>query len=374
MPPAEQQEETSIRDDFEASIAAIENEDEGAITTETQADAEEQPIITGDLNSDDGQETPEAKAEKQVEAEAGKATEQAAKSDESDGTTKSDDISDDKPADSKPPESWSPAAREGWKDLAEPVRAQIAKRETEINKALNEGADSRKAGEKFKALSDQYAQVIAAEGATDALTGTEELFKTVATLRMGSPQQKAAKIAAFIEHYGIDIATLDNILSGTVSGKPAVDPNDPIAAMLEERMKPVDSLLARMDEQQRAGQFQRNQDAINEVVTFKQDGTHEFYDDVKNDVADMVEMAEKRGAIMPLQEAYDKACALNPEVSGVLTKRLNDERLLNNGKTLQEKREASSSIEGKQSGDVSTSTEGLSLRQTLVAAMDAQTG
>jgi hypothetical protein len=75
-----------------------------------------------------------------------------------------------------------------------------------------------------------------------------------------------------------------------------------------------------------------------------------------------------------LQEAYDKACALNPEVSGVLTKRLNDERLLNNGKTLQEKREASSSIEGKQSGDVSTSTEGLSLRQTLVAAMEAQTG
>ena len=58
----------------------------------------------------------------------------------------------------------------------------------------------------------------------------------------------------------------------------------------------------------------------------------------------------------------------------MLTKSLNDEKLINNGKTLQEKRNASSSITGKQGGDQSTDTSGLSMRQTLEAAIDAQVG
>jgi sugar phosphate isomerase/epimerase len=185
---------------------------------------------------------------------------------------------------------------------------------------------------------------------------------------MGSPQQKAEKVAGFIQHYGIDVSTLDDILTGTQT--PAAD--DPMAKLIDERMKPVDALLSRLDQQQRSTQFQKNQDRINEVVTFKQG--HEFYDDVKNDMADMVELADKRGVVMPLQEAYDKACAMNPQVSGVMTKRLNDERVLNNGKTLQEKREAASSITGKQGGDPSTDTSGMTLRQTLDAAIDAQVG
>jgi hypothetical protein len=88
----------------------------------------------------------------------------------------------------------------------------------------------------------------------------------------------------------------------------------------------------------------------------------------------MVEMAEKRGYVMPLQEAYDKACALNPQVSSVLAKRAADEKLIGNGKSLEAKRNASSSIEGKQAGTVATDKSGMSLRQTIQAGFDAQTG
>lgn len=383
MPPkaAAEAEDTSIRDDFESAIAAVEKGDSN-FDVETKADADEtvKPIIPEDNLSDDGEKTAEAEAKAKVEAEASKAI---AKEPESDKTGDDpvdkpaaavDALPDDKPAEpvDKAPESWNPEAREGWKDLPAPVKAQIAKRETEINKSLNEGAEHRKTGAAFQGIADRYAQVIAAEGATDALTGVEELVKTVATLRMGSPQQKVAKIANFIQHYGIDVSMLDDLLSSQVSGQPVVDPNDPIAAMINERFKPMDDFLAQQGQTARAAQFQKNQDAINEVVVFKQ--AHEFYADVQNDMADMVEMAERRGNVMPLQEAYDKACALNPTISGVLAKRAADAKLIGNGKELDAKRDASSSITGKQAGDAVLDTESMSMRQTIEAGFDAQVG
>jgi hypothetical protein len=366
MPPEAQQqeEETSIRDDFESAIAAVENDDDTAITNETKADAEEQTTAE-ELRADDGEETPEAKAEAKVEAEAVEAIEDK---------TGDDPVADATPpadANDKAPASWTPAAREGWAELSDAVKQQVAKREHEIDKALNEGAEHRKTGAAFQGIADRYAQVFAAEGAPDPITGIEELIKTVTTLRMGSAEQKAQKVAGFIAHYGIDVPMLDDILSGNPAA-PAAD--DPLTKMLNERLKPVDNLLARMDETARNSQFQKNQDAINEVMTFKQDPAHEFYDDVKNDMADMVEMAEKRGVIMPLQEAYDKACALNPEIAKIVTKRDADQRLIDSGKTLEEKRNAASSISGKQGGVTDPNPDGLTMRQQIEAGFDAQTG
>jgi hypothetical protein len=387
MPPENAAEETSIRDDFEASIAAVENDDEGAVTTETQASADEaeSAITAEDIFSDDGEETPEAKAEAKVKAEADKATAKESKPDDGSGLGDTDDETgkakaasadaDDKPEQSvdKAPESWNPEAREGWKELSDPMKAQIAKRENEINMSLNEGAQNRKTGAAFQGIADRYAQVIAAEGAPDAMTGFEELVKTVATLRMGSAQQKAEKIAAFIGHYGVDVNQLDDILTAKMNGKPApADKDDPMQRMIDERLAPVNSLIAQMDTDKRAAQLKANQDMINEVQTFKQGA--EFYTDVQNDMADMVEMAQKRGVVMPLQEAYDKACALNPQVSAALTKRAADEKLIGNGKSLDAKRNAASSIEGKQAGTVVVDKENMTMRQTLSAGFDAQTG
>ena len=380
MPPKDGIEtETSMREDMEAAINAVEQDTDGAITTETQSAADEQE----NLNDAEGQEAKKtATDEAQGESPDGK-TAKAGEDPDSDpdaarraAKPESSAEDDAVKAQRKPPASWSPETREEWAKLPAGVRAQITKRESEIDKALNEGAQHRKAGEKFQGLADQYAQVIAAEGATDALHGTEELFKTVATLRMGSAQQKAHKIAGFIQHYGIDIGLLDDILSNNLKGKnggaapEGID--DKLAAYLDSRLGPVDKLLSQMTEQQRAAQFQKNQDAINEVMQFKQDTKHEFYADVQNDMADMVEMAEKRGYIMPLQEAYDKACALNPEISKVLSKRAADDALKGGQQELDKKKHAASSISGQQGG--MASPDELDMRGEIARNWDAQVG
>jgi hypothetical protein len=37
---------------------------------------------------------------------------------------------------------------------------------------------------------------------------------------------------------------------------------------------------------------------------------HEFFSDVKDDMADMIEIAARRGQILPVKDAYEKACAI----------------------------------------------------------------
>jgi len=369
----------SLRQDFENAISAVENGDENAVIDDTRRDEDDDTHAIEAQNEEKADETtPDTLAEDNAEAnDETKATDGSG--DKKGSADAVGTAPDGKPAGAeKAPASWSPTAREGWKDLPEPVRAQITKRENEINKALNDGAENRKAGEKFNDIANRYAQIIAAEGAPDALTGVEELVKTVATLRMGSAQQKAQKVAGFIEHYGIDINMLDNILTKQLNGDTSASSGsstglpDPIAQALEARLAPVDKLLQNFEQAEKARIFQANQNAINEVMQFKQN--NDFYDDVKNDMADMVELAEKRGVKMSLQEAYDKACALNPEVSKVLTERAEREKLLGGQQQLDNKRNAAVSIRGTQGGQGGDQLEDLDLRSTLATLYDAQTG
>ena len=361
MPPKDQQ-ETSMRDDMEAAIAAIETDDDSAITTETAATEDEQGITSEDMFKDEVTEETETKAARETKAEevSGEKPSTEPKSESAESAT---DDTADKSGLEKAPESWPPMAREGWADLPDAVKAQISKRESEINTALNDAKEHRVAGAKFQSIADRYAQVFAAEGAPDPITGVEELIKTVTALQMGSPAQKAAKIAGFIQHYGVDVETLDDILSGEVSGRgqqpPPLDPR-------------VESLITNLENEKRQTMFRRNQAAITEVQQFK--SSVEFYDAVANDMADMVELADKRGYVMPLQEAYDKCCALNAEVSQVMSKRAAEKALLGDKTTLDAKRNASSSIRGVIGGDVSTDKSDMSMRDIMSEAWNAQQG
>lgn len=274
----------------------------------------------------------------------------------------------------KAPEAWQPAAREGWAELPESVRTQIHKRETEINKALMDGSDNRKQGEKFNDIAGRYAQIIAAEGVTDPIVGFEEMMKVMSVLRMGTPEQKAAKIAQFIGGYGVPVEILDSILSGQPAiggGNGAAAIGDPNMAYIDQKLAPVNELLGRLNAQERQTNLDRNKQYMNEVVAFK--AANEFYTDVQHDMADLCEMAGKRGYDMPLAEAYTKACAMNPEISKIMADRGAADRLQAGSETLISKRNAASSITGNMGG-VMSGDDDLSLRGTIEAAYDAQTG
>lgn len=359
--------ETSMRDDLEAAIVTLGDES----GMEPAPVIEPTPTETNIEKLDAQGKT--AEAEKTPEASKGEISGEERKAgspepyDPASGTSEPEQGTGDI---AKAPEAWQPAAREGWADLPESVRTQIHKREAEINMALMDGSDNRKQGEKFNDIANRYAQVIAAEGVSDPITGFEEMMKVMAQLRMGTPAQKAQKIAQFIGGYGIDVEMLDDILSG----QPAPGGNgaaDPTKAYIDSALAPVNELMGRLNATEKQANLTRNQAYMTEVVAFK--AANEFYTDVQNDMADLCEMAGNRGYDMPLAEAYAKACAMNPEVSKIMADRASTDQLAEGSKTLISKRNAAASLmSGQQEG--MPATEDLDLRGTLNAAWDAQTG
>lgn len=365
--PVEKDEKaTSMRDDFEQAIEDIESDEEGAVTTETKLNQEEiAPDETGEKTET---QTAAEKAEAAASGEESGVKESGTPDDDGGKRVTAGEGQDDGDL-TKAPESWSPAAREGWKDLPEATRTQIYKREKEIGMALEDGKLHRKAGERITSITDRYAPIIAAEGNLEPLQAIEEMIKVVATLRMGNPEVRAQKIAQFINAYDVPIDLLDNILSGQ---QPQAK-DDPVAKLIDERMGPVNQLLQRINQADQNRATESSNTAVTEVQVFRADKANEFYNDVRMDMADFLDAAKRNNREMSLKQAYDRACAMHPEISKIVAKRTADAALITNKDEIARKKAAGSSIMGKQGG-ASGGQEDQSLHDTLSELYDQAAG
>tara|TARA_R110000782_G_scaffold31579_1_gene77549 strand:+ start:4704 stop:5738 length:1035 start_codon:yes stop_codon:yes gene_type:complete len=264
----------------------------------------------------------------------------------------------------KPPLDWGPGVREEWKKLPDSVKKHLHERDQHVNTMLQDGAQHRKMGENFINLAAPYKAIMQAEGVNNPLQAVDGLFKTVGTLRMGSQADKAQQIANLVQVYGVDINALDNALVGN----PQAAEVDPVEAMIDQRMAPVNDLLGQIN-QNRASAEQAEQGRINEDIgQFSQ--TAEFFEDVRNDMADFMDVAAKNNIPLTLKQAYDKACAMNPEISSLVSRRTSDKNLLSNSKTMARKTNAASSIRSRPSGGMTNAGSDSSIRGALLNAFE----
>ena len=274
----------------------------------------------------------------------------------------------------KPPLDWSPELREEWGGLSAGVKTQIAHREAQMAQAMQGTAQARQIANDFGNIGQKYGSVMAAEGFTNPMQAVDTMLQTVTELRMGSPAQKASRIAELIQNYGIDIKTLDDSLAAQLGGQPApaqqqMDPN--MMHMIDQRMQPVNQMMQQLAGMQQQKQQQGNMAAQQEVQAFAQNA--EFLDDVRHDVADLIDLATKHGREMPLQEAYDKACAMNPQISNVLAQRAQQQSLATAGQNVASKKMAASSLAPGNRG-ANTSPVPDTILGQLNAAWDEQIG
>jgi hypothetical protein len=272
----------------------------------------------------------------------------------------------------KAPIDWSPELREQWSGLPESVRGQIAAREAQMSQAMQGTAQARQIANEFTGVANQYGSVMAAEGVKNPVQMFDNVMRTVSELRMGTPQQKAARVAELINNYGVDLDTLDGVLTASITGEPQeVGQNDQFAQMLDQRMAPVNQMMQQLAGMQQQKQYGVQQNAVNEVNTFSQ--TAEFLGDVRHDVADLMDLATRQGREMPLQEAYDKACAMNPQIANVLSQRAEQTKLAGAQRSIAGKRNAGSSLApGNPRGQNTTPTG--NLYDAISAAWDDQVG
>jgi len=314
-----------MRSDFEDAIKTVEDDDDPA-EEETGGSQEEPTAETA----------PETPPEPDGEED------QPAPAEEPDN---------DSPAPSraeKAPAGWTPAEREQWAGLPTDIKARITKREKEIADGLNNQVENRKLGQQYSEIAGKYQATFAAEGfASDPAKAVEGLVQGVTNMRFGTKEQKVKHIADFIKTYDVDISMLDDSLAGA-SPSPEQTQDTRIEQMLDKRMAPVNNLLQQLEQNKTASAEALNIKTSQDVATFSESA--EFISDVRMDMADLMDLAAQRGQEMSLQDAYDKACAINPEISKVLTSRAEKERILGNNNDVTAKLAAASSIAGDQGG------------------------
>lgn len=371
-----EKEETNLREDIEGAIDEIQkdterepsrsmdgllpDEEESAIGAKAEAEAGE-AAKAAEAGAEAGKEKEPEEPEKKLEPE--KKAEEA----ELGKKSEKEDVESQQGSEKTPkaPVGWNPKAREEWVNVPPEAQQMILEREKEIAITLQQTQQARHTHDAINQLATSFAPIMAAEGVSEPLTAIKGLFETVAQLRVGTPEQKAGKMAQLIQHYGIDVQALDNALVG----ESGASPDAHIQSLVDQKLGPVNQLLQELQGRGQANQQASMEQAQQEVDNFQ----GEFLENVRLDMADLIDMAAARGQQMTLQDAYDKAVLLHPEIQEVLDKRASDAALLNQQENLDKKKNASSSIAGEKGGEGGAIGDE-SLRDTISSAWDEQGG
>jgi len=246
-------------------------------------------------------------------------------------------LSDDSPA----PVSWKPGVREHWAGLPPEVKAEVARRESEISQGLQAASGHKRIAEEYYRTLAPFQSFIQAAGTSPAESITQ-LMTTAAQLTQGSPAKKAEVVKNIIAEYGVDISMLDELLLG---GELPDDPNAPLLSAIDERLAPIHQFMGGVQQQQQAQTQEVTSEAADDLASFQQ--SHgEYYEDLREDMADLLEMAANRGRSMTMEQAYEHASNAHPEIGPILRQRKAAANGVIGGAAAASKRAAASSIVG----------------------------
>jgi hypothetical protein len=265
------------------------------------------------------------------------------------------------------PTSWKPAAREVWAQIPPAAQAEIARREHDMRSALAEAAQHRKTGETWQRAVAPFEASIRANGGDPAAT-VGQLLQTQQALHFGTAETKAQLLATMTHEFGTKMHgdAFINAYVAALEGRPSQTPQ---MAPQEFRDPRVDQLMAQMQQ----AQAQRQQVAMSQAQTEAQSfaSSHEFFNDLRSTMADLLEMADKNGQTLSLEDAYNRAVHFHPDIAQIVEQRKAAERAKQGNASIQRARIAGSSLR-TQSAPVVGGGKPLSLRDQIEAAMDAQ--
>jgi hypothetical protein len=272
------------------------------------------------------------------------------------------------PEPERAPVNVPPGLRDQWAALPQPFKEYTLKRENEVNQALQESSMARQFAGRFMQAIAPFQQSIQAATGGDAMRAVTDLLGYDAQLRYGTAAEKAGTVARIIQNYGVDIATLDGALVGIApENTGGTDP------MLIQRA--VQQALSPLMNAAQQRQAQREQAAgaeiTREIDAFKSDPKNEFFEYVRNLMADVMEVASRNGEELSVADAYERACLLHPEVRKVIVGRQNGQSAQTLTQAAQRAKSAAVSVKG--SGAVVGSpepSEPLSVRAAIEKAIE----
>lgn len=217
----------------------------------------------------------------------------------------------------RPPQSWKKESKGEWANLPLHVRQEVHRRESQVNQVLYESARHKEISTAIQNVVAPYAERVQQFGGP--IPTIERLLKVESMLATGSPQEVAQNIAQLIKDYNVDLPLLDNILSGQFNQQPSQQPNNvPDLGQLVQQH--VQQALAPIFQERQQAQQQSYQAVVQTIEEMALDPRFPYFEEVRNDMADIIDVRAKRGIAIGLPEAYAIAVQLNPEVASQMQK------------------------------------------------------
>jgi hypothetical protein len=268
------------------------------------------------------------------------------------------------PSDIQPPASLSPTAREHWATTPPAIREYITQREQQMQAWANQTGPLRNTGQAFMQAVEPFRMTIQAEG-VDPITAVRNLMQVGTTLRFGTPIEKARMVADVVKAYGVGIEDLDAALTGALPAQ-AANQGINVQAEVQRALAP----LMNMAQQRQQQEVQQAENQVrSELQQFSQG--KEFIGDVRGVMADLIEVANRNGNDLSLQDAYDRACALHPEVSKVIMARRQGASAQQLTAAAQRAKGAAVSVRGVAPVGNPSGAEPSSIRESIEAAFEA---
>ena len=267
----------------------------------------------------------------------------------------------------RPPTNWKGGAKGEWANVPLSVRQEVHRIESEVAKVMQEAAPLRQFHQQFQQTVAPYMARIESYG-TQPVQAIGNLLKADYLLSSAPKQQRAQLMAQFIKDYDVDIVELDNALSGSAPSNPQGQQSD-----VEQRiMQQVQQMVAPFYQQQQNQTRQLQERATTTVQQMSQDHIkYPYFNEVREDMADIVEMMAKRGVDISMEDAYARATRINPDVSSQVEKQVTMQSANQQHLQAQRARNASSSITGAPaSGGGGQFTGNGDLRSSLEAAFN----
>lgn len=263
----------------------------------------------------------------------------------------------------KPPPGWSPAAKVAFDALPAEVKESVAKREVEIN-----------AG--FAKLSEYKGLEPLAELAKQNGTNLVQAVNEYRDFEVKLQNDFIGGIGFVCQRFGVNPLSLAQaILSrsgGAAQAQPGYQqpPQQPDISPVLQRLQRLEGEI----QQRQQIEAQRQQtEAQSEIQKFS--SANRFFENVRPAVANLI----RSGQATTLQDAYDQACWMNPEVRAVLIK---EQSAGTNGQAsaaqraavAAQARSASKSIKGAPTPGAASQRVQSSIEDEVRNAWDASTG
>ena len=196
-----------------------------------------------------------------------------------------------------PPDTWTAAGKAQWAALPPAVKAEVLKREADIERGITEYSCMAKVGQYFAQQVQPYADLYSRNG-MQAEKLVQPLLNAYATITWGTPEQKVQMLTAIAAESGIDLSKVG-----------AANPHDAVDPRLTRLQGEINSLRQGVQQSLGAIQQTRHAEVSKSVEAFAADAAkHPYFWDVIDDMKRLVDSGVFKG----LDDAYDKAVMYNP--------------------------------------------------------------